>query len=103
MSSTPDHTSNLATVLQVSAEHLTNSERQHMEDGELNGCVVQDGQTALAVVSDLAPDERPTLEDAGYSPERWAIEQHAARLGCMFVLWEVEGPLLDGFPDMNPA
>jgi hypothetical protein len=70
-----------------------------MEDGELSGCLVQNGETALALIYDVEPIDAPD----GYSPERWAIEQHAARLGCMFVLWEVEGPLLDGFPDMNPA
>jgi hypothetical protein len=99
MTSTPDHTGNIATVLQVSAEHLTPAERQMMDDGELSGCLVQDGATALALPYDAIGIDRPD----NYSPERWAIEQHAARLGCMFVLWEVDGQLLDGFPDMNAA
>jgi hypothetical protein len=104
MSSTPDQTDRIVTTLQASADHLTAEERQHMEDGELSGCLVQDGETALALVYEMGSgDDKPSLAETGYSPERWAIERHAARLGCMFVLWEVEGPLLDCFPDMNPA
>ena len=50
MSRTPDHADRIVTVLQASADHLTADERQCMEDGELSGCLVQDGATALALV-----------------------------------------------------
>ena len=99
MSRTPDHADRIVTVLQASADHLTADERQCMEDGELSGCLVQDGATALALVYEPVAIDKPD----SYSPERWAIEHHAASLGCLFVLWEVEGQLLDGFPDMTAA
>jgi hypothetical protein len=99
-----DPDENILRVLDASTAHLTERERERLNDGELANQAMTGAYGGMVYVSGCdTPHAICGLDTSGARPDGisdtlWAIYQHAADRGCAYILFDSDAPFLPGFP-----